>query len=442
MLGRIIYRWSSDRALPSSDVLCGGKALNIGQTLSCDLRMPECAGYEPEVFATILPGGEGKSPVLVCRTDFYEMHVNGKRVEMAVCLSYGDEIVFTFPGGRKRIAVLLYEKPKKKYSSLLWLSSVAAAMALILAGLALMKRDRLLRHEDFSEYERCVYQIVTDSVFLVEKQGEKEFVHEALALEKLEKGTCFLTDGGLFVTARHCVEPWIVDDRWDGKADMAGVSSALKLAVRAETMNHELGEMRYSVRSHCVISCGEERLDFYSDSFRFDKSRDKILSLGDYENPVYMRTIIPIAGRRNMELGDFAYVEAGDRKGDISLAGMEDLLSFDSSSEMDVVIMGYPINDNRTDRLNTIAGVSQRLDFNHDGSDLEGCIQMSAGISHGYSGGPVFARVNRKLMVVGLVSKYDTNAEFTSFWAVPSTEVLKLYDAGGEAEDDVLMFRR
>ncbi len=461
MYCRITYKWSADRKR-TGDYVLGNKTLSIGQTVSCEVSVPEYHEYEPEVFASIILSDDKKEWILVRRTDGYDVHVNGERVGIAAVLSHGDEICFSCRNGGGKLLETVFEICKdgfpdakggivyghgKRNTVALWITSVIGLIAACLAVFVLLNDDGLLRHEDFSEYENCVYQIVADSVFLVETVDGREYVVESVGLEHVEKGTCFLTEDSLIVTARHCVEPWINDDKWIGTADMDNMSDALRLAVEAETRNHDLREERYSVRSRCVISCGDERLVYYSSDFSMNRSRDKILGLGDFDSPLYMRTIVPIASRRDMELGDFAYVKT-DRKGMVSLAAIDEMRMFDDSGNKDIVVMGYPLNDNHTDRLNLIDGQCQGMEFNDAGTGLEGCIQISGGITHGYSGSPVFARIKGKgigggrLKVIGLVSKYDTNAQFTTFWAVPATEVAYLRSKGDRIQDDTFMYRR
>ncbi len=439
MYCRITYRWAFDKRL-TGDFVQGGGALNLGQTPTCDLRLPGYSGFSPEVFATVLPSSDGGEWNLVRRSDFIDMSVGGKRVEIACALHDGDELVFSY--GNERLAVLRFEECEgveggvvhgHRKSAQVWFSTVMGIAAVFIACFALTRNDNLLGHDDMRACEESVFQIVADSVYLVETVGGKETVLEAAALEKIEKGTCFLTDEGLIVTARHCIEPWINE------------SLSLDMALWAETMNRELGEERYSVRSHCIVSCGNERREFMSSDFRMNRSRDMFISLGDGGNTVYMRTIVPIALRRDMELGDFAYVET-DMGGGIPLASVEEMKAWEEDERREIVVVGYPLNDNMTDRRNVIEGLCQDLEWKYDGSSLEGCFQVSAGVSHGYSGGPVLARVKGagkdRLMVIGIVSKYDTHAENSSFWAVPSLEVLNLRSQGGEIMDDTFMYRR
>ncbi len=450
---RITYRWASDRSLVG-DFVQGDRTLNIGQTALCDIRIPENRSFEPEMLAIVLPCGDGRGWNVVKRSDFYEMRINGQKVELAAALNDGDELAFFCCN--EKMAVLEFKRcpddstdgvvygHRRFSTAAVWASSVIGVAAILLACIALTRNNSLLRYEDFSIYENSVFQIVTDSVFLVEARGDKEIVVEAEALDMAEKGTCFLTDEGLLVTARHCVEPWI-DDDWSVTKETDALPQALRLAAKAETLNRELGEELYSVRSHCVVLYDDGPLEYNSSAFKINRSRDNIIDIGVSGNPVYIRSMIPLAGRRDMELGDFAYIET-DRTGRISLASVEDMRLWENGTERDVMVMGYPLNDNRTDSINTVERMCQKLEWNEDGDALKGCIHIAGGITKGYSGGPVFIRLKEagegRLKVIGLVSKYDATAQNSSFWVVPAYEVLELRSQGGEICDDTFMYRR
>ena len=98
-----------------------------------------------------------------------------------------------------------------------------------------------------------------------------------------------------------------------------------------------------------------------------------------------------------------------------------------------MAVLGYPnnasgkkvtfatgtIKENRADTLNRV---------NPD-------IQFDANITHGFSGGPVFIRVNDKVVVAGVVSKIDTeNGIYKK--AVPITEIGNMTKREKEVENE------
>ncbi len=467
MYCKLTYKVSADKHRKGDSVLCGMSPLNIGQTASCEVRLPLAqGGYEPELMATVVPLDDGKGWLVACRSETYAMFVNGERVAVASALEGGDEIAFydcdaeqrnatliakfsfeTFEDGDYSTASGVTYKPKPTSRRYLLATVLLTLVAMGVALAAWMKDDDLLRHEDFDAFSRYICPITTDSVYLVADtvvDGKRqEMIVDALCMENSARGTCFLTDSGFFVTARHCIEPWINDEGWDGKADVSLMTPALRLATWAETQNRLIGWAKYKLRSHCVIDFGMQQFEFYSTDFKINKSRDQVLCLGDENEPIYWRTIVPIASRRDMELGDVACVKVENIKGSISLATKEDLVSFDEADERDVVILGYPVNDNNTvNVLNKVDGVCQQLEWNDDTTSMVGCIQMSALVNSGNSGGPIFVRVGNDLKVIGIVSKSDTKAQQGTFWAVPSTEIVSLSTYNEEATADTLIFRR
>ena len=210
----------------------------------------------------------------------------------------------------------------------------------------------------------------------------------------------------------------------------------------AETRYLLSGEERYSVKAHCMISKGLEQYEYYSTDFHFNKSRDQVVCLGTDQHPIYWRTIMPLASRRDMELGDFAYVESKGLKGNLQLADMKDMKVFRRQPDKDIVAIGFPLNDNQDESICVkVFGNSQNVEFTKDDSEIAGCIQMSAPINPGNSGGPVLAKIKDRILVVGIVSKADGQATQGTFWVVPSTEIVSLKQRGGKIIN-TLTFRR
>ncbi len=463
MYYRLTYKASTEHSLVGDYVLCGMKPLNIGQTLACDVKISENTDYDSEIFATIIPSDDGKGWYVVCRSDHYRLRVNGQSVTIASLLQNGDELKFIDATGRgeRELATLRFDifndgdysassgvlyKHKPSVARIYVVACLLLAFISVLAvvGYSLKADDESdIYSMDFSSIEPYVCQIITDSVFLDSLTHDGDRVNiAAIALEQPAYGTCFITDSSLLVTARHCIEPWINDESWDGKWNSKNLQPALRLATEAETRNYQLGETQFIVRSHCEVHFGMQTLEYYSTDFKLNKSRDMIACLGDDKHPVYCRTIIPIASRRDMELGDFAYVEAvGITGSPISLATMDDMRNFDMKYKKNIVVLGFPVNDNNTKYVQTQQGVCQHLEWNSD-STLAGCLQMSASINPGNSGGPVFIQSDRELKVVGIVSKADTHSQQGTFWAVPITEVHDLQKLGDKEIEDSIIFRR
>ena len=471
MYYRLTYISSSDKARLGDCMLNGSKALNIGQGTVCDLQLPESEMYEPELYASILPQQtqDGQlSPsggwYVTRRSDSRRVLVNGEEVGIAQSLNSGDTLSFSDGEQVEELKFEVFDDGDydvssgfvyKKHQSQRRYFLVTVALTVLAIGIAayalLAPREQDLRHLDLDTFCQSTYHVVVDSVYL-ECDMVVDGVHtltvtEAIELEEAAEGTAFLTSDSLFVTARHCIEPWINDEEWDGVPDRNKMSPEVRLATTAETENRLAGYQKYRLRAHCVISKGLERYDYYSTDFSMNKSRDMVMRLGTGEKVFYWRTIFPIAHRRDMELGDFAYVKAAALaadavKSEITLADWDDLVTFANGGHQDIAVIGYPLNDNDAEMVSVVYGNLMAFEYHDSLQAPVGCLQLSAPINPGNSGGPVFAKIGDALKVIGIVSKADGRASQGLFWAVPVTEVVTMHAHGDYVEEDSVTYRR
>ena len=478
MYYRLTYISSPDKKKVGDSVFNGKKPLDIGQGNACDIQIPESGLHEPYLCASILPKGtegtdeaiKGDGWYIVKRCDCLSVLVNGRDLEIAQVLRHGDtiSIIDQDANATKTKTELKFEvlddgefdanrgivfkkhKDQRKYYAS---TAVLAMLAIGIAAYALFVLQRKdLHHEDLSKFNSAIYHITTDSVYLIRNiivDGQhKEIVADSIELDMAAEGTAFFTSDSLFVTARHCIEPWITDEEWDGVSRGAKMSPEVRLATIAETGNRMAGYEKYTLRSHCIISKGFERYSYYSTDFRMNKSRDMVIRLGSAKDPLYWRSIIPIATRRDMELGDFEYLKAKNLDNDpgvsskIPMAKWEEIVAFAKSYNHDIAVIGYPLNDNNSDVATAVYGNLMELDYNDTSTKAIGCLQLSAPINPGNSGGPVIAKINDDIKVIGIVSKADTRANQGMFWAVPITEVGDMHLNGDSIAKDTLTFRR
>lgn len=459
MYYRLIYTISPDKNRVGDYVQNGSKPLNIGQGVMCSVLLPESEKYEPQVYATILQQAEEEGWYLVRRTDCYQILINGKEIPVAQVLQHGDILSFNDGDSHTELKFEIFDDGEydassgvvyKKHKNNKLYYVVTMFIALCAFGIAtlsvLSPPQEDIRHSDLSQFNQSVYHIMVDSVYLF----CDSVVVDAIELTEVAAGTAFLAKEGddtLFVTARHCIEPWINDEEWDGVSNKSKILPEVRLAVKAETENKLVGYEKYVLRSHCVISKGFERYDYYSTDFFVNRSRDLVMRLGNTKEVFYWRTIFPIAHRRDMELGDFAYVVATgltreSNKPLMSMAEWEEVKGFTNSKNLDIAVIGYPLNDNDADDMTVVYG-------NHAGMAIDdslkvpvGCMQLSAPINRGNSGGPVVAIVEGVIKVIGIVSKADGRADQGMFWAVPITEVLIMHRQGDKVEEDIEEYRR
>ena len=459
MYYRLTYIASPNKERLGDSVQNGNKSLNIGQGVSCNVQLPHSDTYEPCIYATILQKEDGECWYLVRRTDCHQVRVNGTEIPVAQILQNGDKLMFsdginhtellfeTFDDGEydanSGIVYKEHKSNKRYYVAAILLGLLALGVA---TYSALSPRQLDLRYSELSQYSRSVYRVIVDSVYLL-CDGTAV---DSIELAEVSSGTAFLAQDGddtLFVTARHCIEPWINDEKWDGVSSKGKMSPEVRLATKAETENKLAGYDQYVLRAHCVISKGLERYGAYSTDFFMNKSRDMVMRLGTMKEAIYWRTIFPIAHRRDMELGDFAYMKAEKIAREtneplMALAEWDEIREFTKSKNHDIAVIGYPLNDNDADDVSVVYG-------NHTGFALKdsiksppGCLQMSALINRGNSGGPIVAMIGKNIKVIGIVSKADGRANQGMFWAVPVTEVMDMHRRGDEVEQDSVEYRR
>lgn len=466
MYYRLTYIASSNKEQLGDYILSGYKPLNIGQGAACNVQLPESDMYEPQVYAIVLRHENGEGWYLVRRTDCYQLLVNGNVVPVAQMLQNGDLLSFDDGHVRTELKFEIFDDGEydvsnglvyRKHKSSKHYFIVTIVLALFAIGLAaysiLSHRQVDLRHSDLNRFSESVYHITVDSVYLLCDTmigGEKRLiVVDSIELGDVASGTAFLAmdgDDSLFVTARHCIEPWINDEEWDGVSSKAKMSPEVRLATKAETENRLAGYDKYVLRSHCIISKGFERYDYYSTDFFMNKTRDMVMRLGTMKEVIYWRTIFPIAHRRDMELGDFAYIRATNltREGNgplFTMAEWDDIKDFTKSPNHDIAVIGYPLNDNDADAVFFVFGNHAGLEFN-DSLVPVGCLQLSASINRGNSGGPVLALIGNEIKVIGIVSKADGRADQGMFWAVPTIEVLNMHRNDDKVEIDSVTYRR
>lgn len=452
---------SGPRTAKSGHGLLGSdRPVLIGQLPDCDVQLPDSDIYEPQAFAVILPREDESGWLVVRRTDHFGITIDGKPLHTAAPLSDGAVMAFDDGTHATKLGFKVFKDGLLDESGRVVNSRASASrrvatwltILLLLAALLFLPRlagdGRQLKKVDLGQYEASLFRIAVDSVFLTKDTligGQRqELVLAAGELADPHVGTCFLTKDGYFVTARHCLEPWLDDEAWDGCALNSKTPLEIRFAAQAETQNRAEGASRYHVKSRCIISNEQENYELYSNEFGMNKSRDQVLRLGSDRNPIYWRTITPLAARRDMELGDFAYVKApAGVVGTLEVATMADLLCFKNQGNKDIAVLGFPISDHGVaTHMSIVYGNCQQFDFDSVGDTRRGCLMMTAPINRGNSGGPVLACVGKKVTVIGIVSKADAQASQETFWAVPVTEVEQSREKEETCEADIPIYRR
>lgn len=424
-------------------------SLFIGQQESADIHLVCRAGLLPQPFAVILPNDNGESWRLVRQTDFYNISVNGTSVDYACLLTDGDVIEMAADKPLKlRFSLhddtsydsamgIDYRQKSRTRKIATGLLLVVAILASFIAGLLAFSRDAdKFTEADIADLENSVYMIRVEGIML--QMHTPAMV--AGAYETIEwtepstptYGTCFFTYDSLCITARHCIEPWLIFD-WSLQHDASDIPDEVKWALKAETSVFNREDTTYRVVTECKIYDGKNCiLTCQSSDFNFNRSHDDIIRLFD-EGYVW-RNINPLFSRRDMELGDFAFMKT-ERKGELRLKNFErdTTWRYDAKEKK---LAGYPKTNNVERSIINVDNV-----FKPELREWRPVtnIKLKVDATEGYSGAPVIVKEEGKMHVIGIMSKSDDYDESNIFYAVPSSEITNY---NKEEANEKIIYRR
>lgn len=207
------------------------------------------------------------------------------------------------------------------------------------------------------------------------------------------QGTGFLLDNGRFVTARHCVEPWMFDTK--------------DLQQYYALQNSTKGAYKISA-TILAVNSRRESMKFSNSDFRMDKSGDTPIEVAIEVDGQNYTLEGSVAFGNKMALGnDWAYVNTSN-KGTIS-----DGTSYSSNLKggTKAHLLGFPQGLGIGDGSKIVDPIYNELTISRDGLNDARCIMVSQGVDHGNSGGPVFVMDDKNLKVIGVVSRGDSNSE-------------------------------
>lgn len=238
---------------------------------------------------------------------------------------------------------------------------------------------------------------VRSSVYFIVTTVYAKIENETQAIST-SSGTGFLLKDGRFVTARHCVEPWVF-------------GSDLNFNVMNESYDN--------VTVWSEIKAYGENDDFTmrSSDFTIDRSMDVLLNVGtdDYGNPMKMRLAFyykyedPETG----EVIEFGDVRMGGTDWAVAKTGIRGAIEHNASLSTsltqgtEVHVLGFPAGLGAGDGQNRIEPIYNKMNVARNGLNSQGCIMVSQGVAHGNSGGPVFAVKDGKIYAVAIVSKLE-----------------------------------
>ena len=243
---------------------------------------------------------------------------------------------------------------------------------------------------NIDKVKSSVFAVITN--VYMENETEKALVAPEI------QGTGFLLSDGRFVTARHCVEPWLFDitttigKQMQAMYALANMTGAFR--VYAEIVAYNMDGMK---------------LSFKSTDFKIDRSYDSPIPV-DYElNGEKVELQGAVAFGTKASLGnDWAYVRTSQKGTIVDGRSMSDNLKSGST----VHLLGFPRSLGIADGDKIVEPIYNSMNIVRDGLNDGRCIMVSQGVDHGNSGGPVFVMNNGQLRVIGIVSRGDSKSDF------------------------------
>ena len=420
--------------------------IHIGQTETCEVRLPNLSQYEDDVFAVIekRDNGQGWKLIRISPYREHEVRVNGTPIDYVHFLKDGDRI--TFEGQRQELlfsirndelytssGIVVAAKNNASRPMIIWMS----VLTLLLGLLGLYRLyNRPMTASMIDKAKQSVFQISVDSVKLISICGNDTVTLKMSRWDMPGPGTAFLTTDSLLVTARHCIEPWLnVNDTVRMDTLSSTIPSYVKMALQAVT--HEVlqeDSSRWEVVSYCSVSRmnADNTLVFSvkSTDFHMNKDRDMLVEYGDYAHQYFWQSISARPRRIDMMMGDIAFTHV-DSAGSIRLASRKEMRSICSTTDHPIIIMGRPSTVvNNQQAVSAEAEIKQALSFTPEGY-TDTVIFHNGDIIPGFSGGPVLAKHGFSWCAIGVVSVTDRHGG-KHHYSVPITEIYREMDKNNQ----------
>lgn len=397
--------------------------LTIGESADCDIQFDSDGKYAPEYFATILPNDDGKSWRIIKRSPHVDVNIVGHGGWEYVCnLTDGDIITFGNHQNELRFHTHYDEnfngslsttpRPQRHW---FYIAIFIAILGIFIASNYVLRNNnqQALNLDDVkNNLQSSIYMIKVDSVEHLENDnGRITTLSTIKPQSETIYGTAFLTKDSLLVTARHCVEYWLGEPiSLDTRINNLDDDDIVRIASLIETFNQDHADttIKQQLKVYCSVvphdspnSAPIFTFTSEDDSVYFDTSRDGIVTLDDFVNRYYWRTITPYFNRRDMELGDWLVVKV-PQQGAFELADTTIINQMHPNEAL--AFLGFMENETGIGGFEVESGNLKLWDKATAG---EVNLSHSGNISHGYSGGPVIMQQDGKYYVIGIVSKVD-----------------------------------
>jgi len=381
-------------------IYCRKEDLPVGQRDFCDVIIDDAAEYDDDVLAYFVSNQDGESWRLVRGADDVRILVNGEPLHLVHYLTPGDRLIFGSDKTVYRFAGAVREETEKKNVRIVSAAIFAFLLLAVTVVASIFRTDpeddihwNEIRRYRSSVFKVTVREVLYQSVSVTDQGVETDTLGICRLGTSLPSGTGFLCTDGRFVTARHCLEPWIVNEFPDSL--YRNGDDLTVWAADAETFNviHGSDSSYRRLVSICEVSGDAGVLGlFSSDTCFMNTEYDLVRNMRGTADPLYWRELGHIRSRSS--LGDVAFFRTG-YKGRLDLADAEYIDSL--HVDVPVVHVGYPVSHGgfgfERSRLFIQRQKNRCLEFND--TDVE----------KGYSGGPALVRRNGRLCVVGVLSR-------------------------------------
>lgn len=232
---------------------------------------------------------------------------------------------------------------------------------------------------------------VKSSVYAVQTEVFCEIDGERKKLQS-SIGTGFLMSDGRFITARHCVEPWMFDTGalWSYYALSKSVEDVKVYAeitvVNTQSKGFQLKNTSFTINRN------------------YDSPHSETMELeGEQITLTATHALSTTASLGN----DWAVAHVGQK----GLFNDGKSYSANLKAGTSVHLLGFPGGNGIADGKRLVDPIYNHLSIARDGLNSGRCIMVNQGVDHGNSGGPVFIVKGNSAYVVGIVSRGDSNSK-------------------------------
>ena len=422
-----ILSWKGPDLGSVAHLVADENKVTLGQAPGCDVRFPNEGPYADEVYAVIKPSRSADGWQLIPVSTFVKTLVNGTPVELTHYLQNGDRITFSEGESEIRFEVRsdrqFASSSGRLFSLSKWVYAAILAVAAVLVGLALYggfqdEISQSAREEALTAAKQSIRMIRVDSISLFKIEGGDTTLIQTYPGKGEpglnEIGTAFLTEDGLLVTARHCIEPWLnFKEMLFLEQDFTHIPEHVSMALKAETYNqtHNDGTSLQLV-SHCTVSGMDAPIQ--SVDFDYDDTRDEIVEVGDFDHDLYWRSIVGRYNKEDTMFGDIAVARISPRQKSVIHRAKEQMIrEWLRADKEQLMFYGFP----SAGSLMPGSGMAREY------QPGEMILLYDDSLNPGFSGAPALVFKRGKIFTVGVVSTYTKGSKKDYIYLVPITEL-------------------